>query len=104
MRNCGVTKNVVCGCSCRHTVCHTENSNHLDQNIGIIRNKRSMLVNDNSLLRNVEYNASQEKKKLSRNSLRDGPIGIKETFRDSSIDMKSRIVGFLKQAKNCVSD
>ena len=63
-----------------------------------------MLVNDNSLLRNVEYNASQEKKKLSRNSLRDGPIGIKETFRDSSIDMKSRIVGFLKQAKNCVSD
>jgi len=70
MRNCGVTKNVVCGCNCRHTVCHTENSSDLDQNIGIIRNKRSMFVNDNSLLRNVEYNVSQEKNKLSRNYLR----------------------------------
>jgi len=35
MRNCGVTKNVVCRWSCRNTVHHTENSNHLDQNIGI---------------------------------------------------------------------
>jgi len=48
MRNCGVTKNVVCRWSCRNTVHHTENSNHLDQNIGIIWHKRSMLVNDNS--------------------------------------------------------
>jgi len=48
MRNCRVTKNVVCRCSCRYTVYHNENSNHLDQNIGIIRNKRSMLVNDNT--------------------------------------------------------
>jgi len=53
MRNCGVTKNV-CRCSSRHTVYRTENSNHLDQNIG-------MLVNDNA----AEYNVSQEKKKLS---------------------------------------
>jgi len=56
MRNCGVTKNVVC----RYTVYHTENSNHLDQTIGIIWHKRSMLVNDNT----AEYNVSQEKKKL----------------------------------------
>jgi len=35
MRNFGVTKNVVCRCSCRYTVYHTENSNHLDQNIGL---------------------------------------------------------------------
>jgi len=28
----------------------------------------------------------------------------KETLQDSSIDMKSRLVGFLKQAKNRVSD
>jgi len=52
MRHCGVTKNVVCRCSCRYTVYHTENSNHLDQNIGIIWHKRSMLVNDNT----AEYN------------------------------------------------
>jgi len=63
MCNCGVTKNVVCRCSCsRYTVYHTENSKHLDQTIGIIWHKRSMLVTDNT----VEYNVSQEKKKLSR--------------------------------------
>jgi len=44
----------------RCTVYHTENGNHLDQNIGIIWHKRSMLVNDNT----AEYNVSQEKKKL----------------------------------------
>ena len=33
-----------------------------------------------------------------------GAMDIKETFLDSSIDMKSRLVGFLKQAKNGVSD
>jgi len=52
-----VTKNV-CRCSCRYTVYHTENSNHLDQNISITWHKRSMLVNDNT----AEYNVSQEKK------------------------------------------
>jgi len=26
MRNCGVTKNVVCRCNCRYTVYHTENA------------------------------------------------------------------------------
>ena len=34
-------------------------SNHLDQNIGIIWRKGSMLGNDNA----AEYNVSQEKKK-----------------------------------------
>jgi len=63
MRNCGVTKNVVFGYSCRHTVYHTQNNNHLNQNIGIIWHKRCMLVNDNT----AEYNFSQEKKKLSPN-------------------------------------
>jgi len=58
MRNGGVTKNVVC--SCRYTVYHTENSNHLDQNIGIIWHKGSMFVNDNA----AEYNVSQEKKEI----------------------------------------
>jgi len=48
MRNCGVTKNVVCRCSCRYTVCHTENSYHLDQNIALTWYKRSMLVSDNA--------------------------------------------------------
>ena len=66
MRNCGVTKNVVCRCSCRYTLYHTENSNHLDQNIGIIWHKSIMLVNHNT----AEYNVFQEKKKLIRNYLR----------------------------------
>jgi len=57
MRNCGETKNVVCRCSCRYTVYHTENSNHLDQNIDIIWQKHIMLVNDNT----AEYNVSQRK-------------------------------------------
>ena len=46
MRNSRITKNVVCRCSCRYTLYHTQNNNHLDQNIGIIWHKRSMLVND----------------------------------------------------------
>jgi len=32
----------------RNTVYHTENSIHLDQNIGIIWHKRNMLVNDDT--------------------------------------------------------
>ena len=66
MRNRGVTKNVVFGYSCRYAVYHTQNNNHLDQNIGIIWHKCSMLVKDNT----VECNVSQEKKKLSRNCAR----------------------------------
>jgi len=58
MLNCGVTKNVVFGHSCRYTVYHTQNNNHLDQTIDIIWHKRSILVNDNA----AEYNVSQEKK------------------------------------------
>ena len=80
MRNCEVTKDVVFGYNCGY---HTQNNNHFDQNIDIIWHKRSMIVNDN----NAEYNVSQEKKKLSRNYLR-----------------WHRLVGFLKQAKNRVSD
>jgi len=33
VRNRGITKNVVYWCSCRYTVYHKQNSNHLDQNI-----------------------------------------------------------------------
>ena len=65
MRNCWVTKNIVCRCSCRYTVYHTENSNHLEQNIGIIWHKRGMLVKDNT----AEYNVPQDKKKLSTRQL-----------------------------------
>jgi len=58
MRNCGVTKNVVFGYRWKYTVYHTQNSKHLDQTIGIIWHKRSMLLKDNT----AEYNVSQEKK------------------------------------------
>jgi len=89
----------VCRCSCRYTLYHTQNSNHLDQNIGIIWHKRSLLVNDNT----VGYNVSQEKKTLSRNYLR-WRYRRKRNFLGSAIDKKSRLVGFLKQAKNRVSN
>jgi len=65
MRNCGVTKNVVFRYSCRYTVYHTQNNSNRDQNIAIIWHKRRMLSNDNT----VEYNVSQEKKKLSTMAL-----------------------------------
>ena len=87
MRNCGVTKNVVFGYSCRYTVYHTQNNNHLDQNIGTIWHKRRMLVNDNT----AEY-VSQEKKKLSRNYPRWRYRHDKPAYR------------LLKQAKHRVSD
>ena len=89
MLNCGVTKNVVFGHSCRYTVYHTQKNNHLDQTINIIWHKRSILVNDNA----AEYNVSQEKKET-----------IMKLSTVALIGMKSRLVGFLKQAKNCVSD
>ena len=66
MHNCRVTRNVVCRCSCRYTVYHTENNNHIDHNIGIIWHKLSMLINDST----VECNVSQEKKRQSRTYLR----------------------------------
>jgi len=50
--------------------------------------KRRRLVNDNI----AEYNASQKK----RNN--------HETIHDGAIGMTSQLVGFLKQAKNHVSD
>jgi len=67
MRNCEVTKSVVCRCSYRYTVYHTECSNHLDQNIDIIWHKRSMLVKSTIIPRNVMF---LKKKKQSRNYLR----------------------------------
>jgi len=73
MRDCRVTKNAVCRCSCRYTVYHTENSNHLDQNIGIVWHKRSMLVNDNT----VEYNVSQAKRNYHE-TIYNGAIGVKK--------------------------
>ena len=48
MRNCGVTQRLCAGVL-------ADNSNHLDQNIGIIWHKHSLLVNDNT----VEHNVSQ---------------------------------------------
>jgi len=45
-----------------------------------------------------------KKKRNNNETIYDGAIGMKKTFQDSSIDMKSRLVGFLKQPKNSVSD
>jgi len=45
-----------------------------------------------------------KKKRNNHENIYDDAIGVKETFSDSSIDMKSRLVGFSKQAKNRVSD
>jgi len=58
-----------------------------------------MLVKDNT----AEYIVSQQKRNYHE-TIYDGAIGIKETFEDSSTDMKSRRIDFLKQAKNCVID
>jgi len=44
------------------------------------------------------------KKRNYHETIYNGVVGVKETFWDSAIDMKSRLVGFLKQAKNRVSD
>jgi len=71
MRNCGVTKNVVFGYGCRYTVYHTQNNNHLDQNIGIIWHKRSMLVNYNT----AEYDVFQ--KRNYQETIHDGAIAMK---------------------------
>jgi len=59
-----------------------------------------MLVNDNT----AEYNVFQEKKTNYHEPIYNGAIGTKETFWDSAVDMKSRLVGFLKQAKNRLND
>jgi len=63
-------------------VYHTQNNNHLHQNIGIIWHKHSMLVNDNTAV----YNFSRRKRNYHK------------TIHDDAIGMKSRLVGFLKQA------
>jgi len=45
-----------------------------------------------------------KKKRNHHETIYDGAVGIKGAFYDSPIDMKRRFVGFLKQAKNRVSD
>jgi len=55
-RNCGVSKNVVYGYSCKVLA-------HLDQNIDFNKHKLSLVVNNNA----AECTISQEKMKLSRN-------------------------------------
>ena len=45
-----------------------------------------------------------KKKRNYYETIYDGAIGIKETFKDSATDMKSWLVGFSKQAKNRMSD
>ena len=69
--NCGVTTNAMC----RYTVYHTENTNHLDQHIGIIWHTRSMLVTNNT----AECNVSQDKRN-NHETMHDDAIDIKETF------------------------
>ena len=76
MRNCRVTKNVFCRCSCRYTLYHTQNNNHLDQNIGIIWHKRSMLVNDNT----AECVICFSRKKETITKLSTGRYGHKRNF------------------------
>jgi len=75
MRNCGVTKNVVCRCSCRYTVYHTEKNNHLKQTIGIIFHKRSILAT--IILQNVMF---LKKNRNYHETIYDGPIDMKETL------------------------
>jgi len=58
-----------------------------------------MLVKDNT----AEYIVSQQKRNYHE-TIYDGAIGIKETFEDSSMHMKSQFISFLKQAKNRVID
>ena len=77
-----------------YTGYHTENSNHLEQNNGIILHKRNMLVKDNT----AEYIVSQQKRNYHE-TIYDGAIGIKETFEDSSMDMKSRLIDFFKTSQ-----
>ena len=72
-----------------YTVYHTENSNHLDQNIGLNKHKLNSPVNNNT----AECNVSKEKRNYHE-TIYDGAVGIKKTFWDSSIDMKIRLVGF----------
>jgi len=45
-----------------------------------------------------------KKKRNYHETIHNGAIGVKETFWDSAMDTKSRLVGFLKQAKNLVDD
>jgi len=53
-----------------------------------------MLVKDNT----AEYIVSQQKRNYHE-TIYDGAIGIKETFEDSSIDMKSRLIDFFKTSQ-----
>jgi len=63
MRNSGVSKTYCAGVAAGKLFCHTQNTSHLDQNIGLNKHKLSLLVNDNA----AECNVSQNKNKLSQN-------------------------------------
>ena len=76
------------GYNCRYTVCHAQNNNHLNQTIGIIWHKRGILVKDDT----TEWIFLKKKRNYH------------ETIYDGAIGMTSRLVGFLKQAKNRMSD
>jgi len=54
---------------------HTQNNNHLNQNIGSIRHKLSLLVKDNA----AECNISQKKRNYHE-AIHDGAIAIKGTI------------------------
>ena len=60
-----------------YTLYHTQNNNHLDQNIGIIWHKRSMLVIDNT----AECGRMFLKKKRNyHETIYGGSMDIEETF------------------------
>jgi len=65
---------------------HSQNSNHLDQNIGLRKHKGSLLVNDNTAVpRNVTF---LKKKRNYYETIHDGSLGITEMMWDSAIGMK----------------
>jgi len=62
MGNCAVSKTHCVGVAAGTRFYHTQNSNHLDQNINLNKHKHSLLVNANT----AEYNVSQNKKTITK--------------------------------------
>jgi len=87
MRKPRVSKTLHTGIATGTRFYHTQNSNHLDQNIGLKKHKLSLLANDNI----AKCKASQKKRNYHQN-IHDGAMNIKETIYDSAIGMKSRFV------------
>jgi len=69
-----------------HGTDHTQNNNHLDQNIGIIWHKRSMSVNNNT----AEYNVPQGKRN-DHETIHDGAVGMTSRFKTSQESCESLI-------------